>query len=53
MRDIWTMILANAFVLLSLTVLLSAASNPLPTGWRLNNDRQRVSDLGLRFVFKR
>jgi hypothetical protein len=53
MRDIWTIFLASVFVLFSLIVLLSAASTPDPTSWTLDNDQQRVSDLGLRFAFKR
>ena len=53
MRDISTILLASVFVLFSLIVLLLAASTPDYTSWTLDNDQQRVSDLGLRFVFKR
>ena len=53
MKDIWTILLASFFVLFSLIVLLSAASTPDRTSWTLDNDQQRVSDLGLRFAFKR
>jgi hypothetical protein len=53
MKDISTILLASVFVLFSLIVLLSAASTPDPTSATLDNDQQRVSDLGLRFVFKR
>jgi hypothetical protein len=53
MKDIWTILLTSVFVLFSLIVLLSAASTPDPTSWTLDNDQQRVSDLGLRFAFKR
>ena len=53
MRDIWTILLASVFVLFSLSVLLSAASTPDRTSSMLDNDQQRVSDLGLRFAFKR
>jgi hypothetical protein len=53
MKDILTMLLATVFVLVSLIVLLSAASAPDPTSWTLDNDQQRVSDVGLRLAFKR
>jgi hypothetical protein len=53
MKDISTILLATVFVLFSLIVLLSAASTPDRTSWTLDNDQQRVSDLGLRFAFKR
>jgi hypothetical protein len=53
MRDISTILLASAFVLFSLIVLLSAARTPDRTSSTLDNDQQRVSDLGLRFAFKR
>ena len=53
MKDILTMLLATVFILVSLIVLLSAASAPDPTSWMLDNDQQRVSDVGLRFAFKR
>jgi hypothetical protein len=53
MKDMSTIILASLFVLFSLIVLLSAASTPDYTSSTLANDQQRVSDLGLRFVFKR
>ena len=52
-KDILTMLLATVFVLVSLIVLLSAASAPDPTSWTLDHDQQRVSDVGLRFAFKR
>jgi hypothetical protein len=53
MKDISTILLATVFVLFSLIVLLWAASTPDRTSWTLDNDQERVSDLGLRFVFKR
>jgi len=53
MKDISTILLASVFVLFSLIVLLSAASTPDRTSSTLDNDQQRVSDLGLRFAFKR
>jgi len=53
MKDIWTILMASVFVLFSLLVLLSAASTPDRTSSKLVNDQQRVSDLGLRFAFKR
>jgi hypothetical protein len=53
MKDILTILLASAFVLFSLIVLLSAAGHPDRTSSALVNDQERVSDLGLRFVFKR
>jgi hypothetical protein len=53
MKDIWTILLSSVFVLFSLIVLLSAASAPDRTSSTLDNDQQRVSDLGLRFTFKR
>jgi hypothetical protein len=53
MKDISTILLASVFVLFSLIVLLSAARTPDRTSWTLDNDQQRVSDLGLRFAFKR
>ena len=49
MRDISTIILASVFVLFSLIVLLSAASTPDYTSSTLDNDQQRVSDLGSSF----
>jgi hypothetical protein len=39
--------------IISLIVLLSAASTSDRTSSTLDNDQQRVSDLGLRFAFKR
>lgn len=53
MKDILTMLLASFLVLVSLIVLLSAASTPDSSSWTFDNDHQRVSDVGLRFVFKR
>ncbi len=53
MKDILTMLLASVFVLISLIGLLTAASTPDPTSWTLDNDQQRVSEVGLRFAFKR
>jgi hypothetical protein len=53
MKDISTILFASAFVILSLIVLLSAASTLDRTSSRLDNDAQRVSELGLRFAFKR
>jgi hypothetical protein len=53
MKDIAAIFLASVFVLFSLIVLLSAAGNPDRTSSALDNNQQRVSDLGLRFVFRR
>jgi hypothetical protein len=53
MKDISTILLTSAFVLFSLFVLLSAARSPDRTSETLYDDQQRVSDLGLRFAFKR
>jgi len=53
MKDFSTILMASLFVLFSLIVLLSAASAPDRTSSTLDNDQQRISDLGLRFVFKR
>jgi hypothetical protein len=53
MKDILTMLSATLFILFSLMVLLSAASAPDPTSWTLDNDQQRISDVGLRLAFKR
>ena len=53
MKDISTILLASVFVLFSLIVLLSAASTSDRTSSTLDNDQQKVSDLGLRFAFKR
>jgi hypothetical protein len=53
MKDIWTTLLASAFVLFSLIVLLSAASAPDRTSSILVDNSERVADLRLRFAFKR
>jgi hypothetical protein len=53
MKDILTMLLASVFVLFSLIVLLSAARTPDRRSLTLDSDEQKVSDLGLRFAFKR
>jgi hypothetical protein len=53
MKDISTILLASVFVLFSLIILISASSTPDRTSSTLDNDQQRVSDLGLRFAFKR
>ena len=53
MKDISTILLASVFVLFSLIVLISAANTPDRTSSTLDNDQQTVSDLGLRFAFKR
>ena len=53
MRDFSTILMASLFVLFSLIVLISAASTRDRTSSTLDNDQQRVSDLGLRFAFKR
>ena len=53
MKDISTILLASAFVLFSLIILLSAARTPDHRSLALDNDQQKVSDLGLRFAFKR
>jgi len=53
MKDNLTMLLASVFVLFSLIVLLSAARTPDHRSLTLDNGEQKVSDLGLRFAFKR
>ena len=53
MKDFSTILFASAFVLFSLIVLLFAARTPDRTVLALDDDQQTVSDLGLRFVFKR
>jgi hypothetical protein len=53
MKDISTILLTSAFVLFSLLVLISAARTPDRTTEMLHDDQQRISDLGLRFTFKR
>src|SRR5262245_22122939 len=53
MKDILTPLLASVFVLFSLIVLLSAARTPDHRNLMLDNGEQKVSDLGLRFAFKR
>ena len=53
MKDISTILLASVFVLFSLIVLLSAARHPDRTSSAPVNNQETVSDLGLRFVFKR
>jgi hypothetical protein len=53
MKDNLTMLLGSIFVLFSLVVLLSAARTPDRRSLKLDNGEQKVSDLGLRFAFKR
>ncbi len=53
MKDISTMLLATAIIIFSLIGLLSAASTLDRTSSTLENGGQRVSELGLRFAFKR
>ena len=53
MKDNLTMLLASVFVLFSLIVLLSATHTPDHRSLTLDNGEQKVSDLGLRFAFKR
>jgi hypothetical protein len=53
MKDVATILLSSAFVVFSLLVLLSAARTPDRASSTLVGDQQRVSDLGLRFAFKK
>jgi hypothetical protein len=53
MKDILTMLLASVFVFLALIVLLSAARTPDRKSLTLENNEQKVSDLGLLFALKR
>ena len=53
MKDFLKILLASVFVLFSVIVLISAARTPDHRSLTLDNDQQKVSDLGLRFVFKR
>jgi hypothetical protein len=53
MKDFLMILLASVFVLFSLIVLLSAPRTPDHRSLALDNDQQKVSDLGLRFSFKR
>ncbi len=53
MKDVSAMLLATAIVIFSLIGLLSAASTLDRTSSTLDNDQQRISEVGLRFAFKR
>ena len=53
MKDITVVLLATVFVLYSLIVLLSAELNPDSAGPPLVNNQERISEVGLRFAFKR
>jgi hypothetical protein len=53
MKDITAVVLATVFVLYSLIVLLSVELNPDRASSPLVNNQERISDLGLRFAFKR
>jgi hypothetical protein len=53
MKDITAVVLASVFVLYSLIVLLSVELNTDRTSSPLVNNQERISDVGLRFAFKR
>ena len=53
MKDITAAFLATVFVLYSLIVLLSVELNPDSTSSPLVNNQEIISDVGLRFAFKR
>jgi hypothetical protein len=53
MKDIAAVVLATVFVLYSLIVLLSVELNPDSASSPSVNNQERISDVGLRFAFKR
>jgi hypothetical protein len=53
MKDITAVVLATVFVLYSLIVLLSVELNPDSASSPLVHNQERISDVGLRFAFKR
>ena len=53
MKDITAALLAIVFVLYSLIALLSVELNPDSASSPSVNNQERISDVGLRFAFKR
>ena len=53
MKDITAPLLAIAFVLYILIALISVEFNPDSTSSPLVSNEERISDVGLRFAFKR
>jgi hypothetical protein len=53
MKDITAALLVTVFVLYSLIALLSVERNQDSTNSPLVSNQERISDLGLRFAFKR
>jgi hypothetical protein len=53
MKEITAALLAIVFVLYSLIVLLSAEINPDGTSSPVISNQERISEVGLRFAFKR
>ena len=53
MKDITVVLLATVFVLYSLIALLSVELNQDRTSSPLVNNQERISEVGLRFAFKR
>ena len=53
MQNITAPLLAIFFVLYSLIVLISVELNPDSTSSPSVSNQERISDVGLRFVFKR
>jgi hypothetical protein len=53
MKDVIAALLASSLVMLSLIQLLSAGNAPDSTSSAsVGRDQEKISDLGLRFVFK-
>jgi len=53
MKEITAALLATVFVLYSLIVLISVELNPDSTSSPSVDNQERISDVGLRFAFKR
>jgi hypothetical protein len=53
MKEITAVLLATLFVLYSLMVLVSVELSPDSNNSPLINNEERISDVGLRFAFKR
>jgi len=53
MKEITAALLATVFVLYASIVLLSVELNPDSTSSPLVNNQERISDVGLRFAFRR
>jgi hypothetical protein len=53
MKDIILPLLAIVFALYSLIVLISVEHNPDSTSSPVVSNQERISDVGLRFAFKR